>query len=390
MTSAPRILCVDDEPNVLSGLMRQLSWHYDVVTAISGTDALALIEAQGPFAAVISDMRMPGMDGATFLTAAREMSPDTTRLLLTGYADIDAAIKAVNDAGLFRFLTKPCPTPTLLGAVEAAVRQHELVTSERVLLQKTLRGAVAALTEALSMANPEIFGRATRVQRRIGEVLDALDTPEGERWAIDVAAVLAHLPVLTLPPETLSRWSAGQRLSADEEEMVRRLPATAERLIRGIPRLDQVADIVRYQRKGYDGSGQPADHVAGDDLPLGARLLKLVGDLDALEGRGHSTSEAIQLLRGRTGVYDPSLFEHLGHLLDDPSSAAPHILELTVAQLRSGMVIVEDVRSRTGVVVLSRGHEVNARVLDRLQNFDRGVGIHTPIRVVRQTRGDGV
>src|SRR5262245_17980905 len=108
MSDKPRILCVDDEPNVLEGLALHLRRKYEMSTAANGPDALALLEREGPPEVIISDMRMPGMDGATFLSKARQLYPDTVRMLLTGQSDMASAIKAVNDGQIFRFLTKPC------------------------------------------------------------------------------------------------------------------------------------------------------------------------------------------------------------------------------------------------------------------------------------------
>ena len=128
MTSATkirtRVLCVDDEPHVLEGLSLHLRRRYDVDTATSGGAGLDILKADATIAVVLSDMRMPGMDGASFLARAKEVAPDAVRLLLTGQADLDSAIAAVNEGQIFRFLTKPCPPPTLLGAVAAATEQH--------------------------------------------------------------------------------------------------------------------------------------------------------------------------------------------------------------------------------------------------------------------------
>ena len=163
--SRPRLLCVDDEPNVVDGISLHLRRAYDVVGAGGGDEGLRRLRDGAPFAVVISDMRMPGMDGATFLAHAREVAPDATRLLLTGHADLSDAIVAVNRGGIFRFLTKPCPPEELRQAVDAAAEQHRLVTAERVLLEQTVRGAVKALTDLLSLTSPVVFGRATRIRK---------------------------------------------------------------------------------------------------------------------------------------------------------------------------------------------------------------------------------
>jgi len=162
LETPPKILCVDDEPLILEGLTRQLRRNYQVKTAVGGEAALAVLEKESPFAVVISDMRMPGMNGAEFLKRSLKGWPDTVRMLLTGQTELDAAISAVNEGNIFRFLTKPCAPDALTSALTAAVNQYRLVTTERVLLEQTLHGSIKTLTDILALAQPTAFGRATR------------------------------------------------------------------------------------------------------------------------------------------------------------------------------------------------------------------------------------
>src|SRR5919204_6882078 len=160
----PRILCVDDEEFILDGLRDTLRRAFEVHTATGASEALAMLRKEpDAYAVVLSDMRMPGMFGSEFLREARTVAPNAVRMLLTGYADVDSAIRAVNDAQLFRFLTKPCEPEQLVRACIAALAQHRLITAERVLLEQTLRGSVNALVEVLALASPAAFGRAGRV-----------------------------------------------------------------------------------------------------------------------------------------------------------------------------------------------------------------------------------
>src|SRR5262245_61160663 len=199
----PRVLCVDDEPNVVEGLALTLRRKFDVATAEDGPSALALLREEPRTAVVISDMRMPGMDGATFLARVRELLPDTVRILLTGQTDLTSAIRAVNDGQLFRFLTKPCPPSNLLAVVEAAVKQHELQCAERILLEQTLHGSIRALTEVLALTNPLAFGRATRIKAHVSELATKLGLKE--RWQVEVASMLSQLGCITLPTETVEK-----------------------------------------------------------------------------------------------------------------------------------------------------------------------------------------
>jgi DNA-binding NtrC family response regulator len=128
------VLCVDDELEVLKGLKLHLKRQYVVHLAAGGTEGLEILRDNRHIAVILSDMRMPVMDGAGFLNAARSVAPESVRMLLTGYSDMQSAIAAVNEGQIFRFISKPCPPDQLLGAFSAAVAQHELIVAERVLL----------------------------------------------------------------------------------------------------------------------------------------------------------------------------------------------------------------------------------------------------------------
>ena len=166
----PIILCVDDEPRVVDGLAVHLRRDYQVLAANGGNSALQILKDKGAPAVIVSDMRMPGMDGATLLKHVKQLYPETTRILLTGEPGRDAAISAVNEAQIFRFLTKPCPPDQLRSAIEAGVIQHRLMIAEKVLLQETLIGCIKALIDILAITNPVAFGRSTRVKRLATEL----------------------------------------------------------------------------------------------------------------------------------------------------------------------------------------------------------------------------
>ena len=170
-----RILCVDDEPNILLAMERQLRKQFEIHTEVGPVLGLQAIAEKGPFVVVVSDLRMPVMDGIEFLTRVRAVSPNTVRVMLSGQADMDAAVAAVNQGNIFQFLTKPCPVDTLTRALNSAVEQHRLITAERELLEQTLRGSIAVLSEILSLVNPLAFGRAQRIRRYLVHTAAKLD-----------------------------------------------------------------------------------------------------------------------------------------------------------------------------------------------------------------------
>ncbi|PJB75350.1 MAG: hypothetical protein CO095_03830, partial [Armatimonadetes bacterium CG_4_9_14_3_um_filter_58_7] len=171
----PRVLCVDDEPQILEGLKLVLRKSFEVRTATSGEEALRQMDDNGPFTVILSDMRMPGVNGTQFLAEARARDPLAVRILLTGHADIEAAISAINEGWVFRFLLKPCERTALRLAFSDALRYHQLVASEKVLLEQTLRGAVEALMDVLSISHPLAAARSQRAAELVASMAESMD-----------------------------------------------------------------------------------------------------------------------------------------------------------------------------------------------------------------------
>jgi len=364
-----KVLCVDDEPHVLEGLALHLRRTCEVVVATSGRAGLEELARQGPFAVVLSDMRMPAMDGAAFLSQVREAAPDTTRMLLTGHADLQAAISAVNEGQIFRFLTKPCPPDQLRLAFDAAAEQHRLVTAERVLLEQTLHGSIKTLTDILSMTNPVAFGRATRIKKHVSELADALGMQN--RWQVEVAAMLSQLGSISLPEETAERFYNGQELSAQEKAMVARMPKVTEELLANIPRLEPVREILTEQ-------GTPLEAGRGKtDIPLGARILKIVVEFDELESRGLSVLLALDTMLGREGWYDPQILQAFVQIKGEQRV----VKEIPLQAVRVGMVFAEDVRTKAGILLVARGYEVTQSFIEKVRNFRKGL-VNEPLLVV--------
>jgi response regulator RpfG family c-di-GMP phosphodiesterase len=377
--SKPRVLCVDDEPLVLEGIAHTLRRGYDVVGVPSGKDALDLLARDGSVAVIVSDMRMPVMDGATFLGKARIVAPDATRILLTGQTELDSAIAAVNEGRIFRFLTKPCAPSALLSSVEGAAQQHRLVTAERVLLEQTLRGSIQMLTEVLALAAPGIFGQAMRIQRHAHELARKL--PDVQTWPIEVAAMLSQVGLVALPPSAIEKLQEGKPLAQSEQQAFDRIPSVAEKFIAGIPRLDEVRAALKLQRAPFDGAGAPPGGPRGKDLPLGARVLAIVCDFDRCEASGTQPALALDTMRSRRGRYDPELLDLFAATLGN-TTLEVEVLEVLARQVRTGMTFLEDVRTQSGMLLVARGHEVTPNLLERFHNFPASF-VREPLRVAR-------
>jgi response regulator RpfG family c-di-GMP phosphodiesterase len=377
-----KVLFVDDDLNLLASCERSFRRSFQVETAASGELALQKIAEHGPFAVVISDRQMPLMDGIQFLAIVKERAPDTVRLMLTGNADLEGAIKVVNEGNIFRFLTKPCSLEILSKALEDALAQYRLVVAEKNLLNKTLSGSIKLLTDILSIVEPQSFGRAQTMRETISNITKKLKTDND--WEIPLAIMLAPISNVTIPPELLIRARAGVSLSKVEEQIVSQLPETAARLLANIPRLEGVARIVRYQHKNYDGSGTPQDSVKGEALPLGSRLLKILTDLAQLQTVKVNRLQALNEMETRLGWYDPAMLdvvrEYYGVAITARDAARASI-SILIRDLAPGMVLRSNVETKDNTLILCAGHHITDTTLEKIKNFDLVSGIKEPIFV---------
>jgi len=373
-----KILCVDDEPNILEAYQRSLRKQFRIETASGGEQGLEAIAKNGPFAVIVADMRMPGMDGVQLLTKVREKAPDTVRIMLTGNADQRTAIDAVNEGWIFRFLTKPC-SPEILGkALAAGIEQYRLITSERELLQKTLTGSVKILTDILSLVNPTAFSRASRVRRLASEMAAQLKIQNP--WQVEIAAMLSQVGCVTIPEGALTKVYRGQSLTSDETRMFHAHPQVGHDLIAKIPRLESVATIIAYQEKLYNGEGVPRDDKCGEEIPVGSRILKVALDFDKLLSKQIGTAEAFAAIESKGDWYDPAVVKALRAVLAEEMKYQIKSVELE--QLTSGMILAEDVISSKGMVLIAEGQEVSPYLCKRMQNLASNGVVQGPVKVL--------
>jgi len=365
-----RILCVDDEPKVLEGLERLLHRKCSLLTATSGEEALRLLAGPEPIDVIVSDMRMPRMNGAALLAECRKRSPDTVRLLLTGQTDLESAISAVNDGHVFRFLTKPCPPPVFVEALTAALEQRRLITSERVLLERTLVGSMRALTEVLALVHPE-FGSTARQHERARKVAAYLQVPDA--WHVEVASMLSQVGYVVLPNDLLAKVHAGAELDSTERTMLARVPAVVDRILSLIPRLESVQELLKHKDRLFESIGAGPSR---SPIPIGSLILKALTDLAIEEARGADSARAQSILRSHRGWYDPAVLDAIGAVC---GLRLPATRELKLSELEVGMVLASDVSTRSAMLLVSRGHPVTTQLIERLRNFDLKFGVVQPI-----------
>jgi response regulator RpfG family c-di-GMP phosphodiesterase len=381
------ILAVDDEPLILRAYQRSLGEDFNLHTATGPEAALALLEAQ-EYAVILSDLKMPGMDGVAFLQKARRLRPDAVRMIISGHADMGDAISSVNQAGIFRLMLKPCAPEDVAQALTAGLEQYRLITAERQLLEGTLNGAIQALTDILSLLDAEAFGQAQLRRSLAREVALALKQAP---WSFEMAAQLAEIGRATLPPALNEKIKTHQPLTAAETHLVERIPEFSSRLLQRIPRLEAVTQAVLHQDKHFNGKGFPQNQIAGTAIPLEARVLHAVKALLTIVRKGTAPIEAITLMKHGPERYDPAVVLALyaglrvfqGAAKPAPGSAAAELspAAVSLAKLEAGMILRADVTSPTGLVLLGAGTRLTDAHLQRLHNFAQLNGITEPIAV---------
>ncbi|HWR03770.1 MAG TPA: HD domain-containing phosphohydrolase [Humidesulfovibrio sp.] len=377
-----KALFVDDDVNLLDSFRRQLRKKADLTIAEGAKAGIEAAARQGPFAVVISDYNMPGMNGVDMLRVIRHGSPDTVRVLLTGHADLEIAIQAVNEGNIFRLLTKPCPPETIEKVLDDAFRHHDLITAERELLEKTLTGSVAVLCDLISLVKPDVFGRVSRILPYLRGVSKRVADPRA--WETETAAMLSVVGFITLPDSLINKVEKGRPLTDAEMAQFLGHPAFGARLVAKIPRMDRVADIVAYQEKHFEGGGVPKDDMKGEQIPLGARILKAVVDFDILLANGMQKGEAMLKLERRKGVYDPAVLAALNQVISE--QARYTLQKVHLIGLAPGMIMAEDLYGQRGtetILLVAKGRELNETVIEFLIDNARTIKINQPVAVIQ-------
>lgn len=319
-----RILCVDDDPNVLQAYQRALRKRFQIEIALGGEEAL----------------------------------------------------EAVNEGHIFRFMTKPCPPETFAKVLEAGLAQYRLIRAERDLLSKTFSACVKVLTDVLSAVSPTAFGKASRVRQMVRQLCRELGL---NRWQIEVAAMLSQIGCVSIPEQILAKAYDGKELTPAERKLFEAHPLAGRQLIANIPRLDEVAEIIAYQRQRYDGRGFPGDGKREREIPLGSRILKVALDFDTLISAGYSNETALAEMNDQPGRYDPSVLAALGEVL--VITDAQVIRRMRVSELVDGLTLAEDIKTINGALVCARGQETTRSMRLRLRNYLANIGIQSSVKV---------
>jgi len=328
-----RVLIVDDDQNLLDSAARLLRGDMEIFTAASGKEALAVLDSCGPFAVIVSDLKMPGMDGIELLSRVSRSHPDTVRVLLTGHADMQAAIDAANLGYVYRFLTKPCPPEVLRLEVKNAVAFADLLRDQRELAvlkrcKVLLEGVVRGFSSLVEARDPYLAGHQQRVTALTLSIGREMGMTGGELETLRVAGLLHDIGKVYVPTDLLSRPGI---LREEELSVIQMHPEVGYEILKHLDQDWPVAVIVRQHHERMDGSGYPQG-LAGRFITQGARILAVADVVDAMcSQRPYRSSlgitkalEEIEKNRGR--LYDErvagiclELFRNKGYSLTEPS-----------------------------------------------------------------------
>ena len=366
-----KVLLVEAAANPLNPLGDQIAKHFDLTCAIGADEAVKAVRQSGPFAVVLTDHKLPRRDGPTLLDLIRTAYPHTVGLLMAGHNDLDLAVNAVMDGRAFRCVTKPLAPAALIRNIEAGLAQHKLLTAEQSFIEETMHGSVQALTEVLSLANPAAFGRSLRIQGLVRRLSGAMLIPQF--FEVDMAAMLSHIGCVSLPQAVLEKIRAGKELSSGERRLFESHPTIGAGLLAHIPRMELVAEIIRRQHARFD-----------ENPPFGARVLRVVLDYDLLVNRGLPAAAIFVQMNGVKGVYDPKVLNAFETTI--PVDQGYVRRRVTMRDLKTNMILEEDIVSVDGMLLLAKDAELNETNIYRLIESKNSFDIVEPVSVLVPAR----
>lgn len=323
-----KILIVDDEENNLALLHRTLRQYYDIVRTTSPEEALNILTEE-TIDIILSDHKMPEMDGVEFLKKSSEIKPSCVRLLVTAYSDSKILIDAINDAKIYRYVKKPWEPSELLMVVGSAVEYYQLKQDTDKLvydLKELFSGTVNSIIETLDAKDSFTLGRSRRVTFLALKIANYLNLSGPELGKLELAGLLHDIGMIGVGEETLNKTGA---LTNEEVEAIKKHVTYGVKILEDIKQLKEVVEIIKHHHERFDGSGYP-DGIKGDEIPLGSRIIAVADTYDGMvskrsyrEGLEHDSS--LKLIEEQSGrQFDPIVIQAFKAVIND---ALPEILQ---------------------------------------------------------------
>ncbi|HHL39231.1 MAG TPA: response regulator [Deltaproteobacteria bacterium] len=395
-SGTPAVLIVDDEESILNSLRRLLRRErYEVLTARSGAEGMEIIEGRDDIGVVVSDHMMPGMNGVEFLSQVRLLSPHTVRMMLTGYADRDASIAAINRGGVERYITKPWDDGEMRLVIADALKRFELARENRRLTELTARqneqlrelnlnlekkvelktrtirenffSFIKIFADLMEMHDPNLGGHSKRTARHATRLASALGLDTGDVELIESAALLHNIGFVGMPRGLADREI--DTLTDDERALVVHAPVLAQRLLRRIDTLRQVGVIIRSLHENYDGTGYP-DGLRHEEIHIGSRIIAAAKRYDRLTFVSELTPRAaVETMKKERGtVLDPEIVNALADIVgaDDVETRWEAI---PLSKMKPGMVLLKDLRTGRGRLLAASRTRLTETIIERIHNF---------------------
>lgn len=396
------ILFIDDNMDLIQDLAQHFFNKYNVVTAQDGEEGLKIIERQGPFAAVICNIKMPGMDGVTFLYKVRKLSPNTRRIIMSSVADHETLIRVINKARIYHFVQKPCPTAMLEMIMDKAVDRYRFISAQRDIIDQTINSVTQAYRDILAMTNPVAYSRSSRVASIVAQMAKQLSLANS--WLYELAGMLSQVGCVRIPVETMEKVFTNQTLNSIDQKLLSEYPRWSYELVKDLPKMDMASEMILKQKEDFTGpklsvaptlSDEEKEAIEAGTMPkpepfdpylrenltefgdiklrppneVGAELLKVAVDFETLISSGHDIEGAIEALKNRNKdtVYNPLIINTLSKI--KLPEVQKKIIEIPINQLSKHMTFEHDVLSKCGALLARKGKSYNATYQELFEKY---------------------
>ncbi len=358
-----KVLFVDDDPNILRALKRDLWGEFNVLTAVGALEGLKVLANESPVEVVVSDMTMPVMNGLIFLRRVQNEYPNCIRVVLTGNADLDIAVKAVNQGQVFKYLQKPSNTENIINVIKESIEKYDQNKAEKQLLESTFQSTINVLIDIMALINPVSFSRTNRIKYFVTKLVNFLKLPNA--WQYEVAAMLSQIGSVTVPPEIMEKLYSIEEFTEAESKMLRSIPETGYNLISKIPRMNTIALIIANQMLEYKADEDRIEDITTPEI-IGGYILRISYDFDSFLSKCFTHREAYLELERNKNVYHPVLLDLIKKI--KPPEMQKKKTMVAIRKLMVGMILENDVKTKHGVLLAKKGQKISSTMKTMFEN----------------------
>jgi CheY-like chemotaxis protein len=392
-----KVLFVDDDTELLSSFERNLRKTFNITTATSGMKGIEILKEDNQFACIVSDFKMNQLNGVEFLSIAKDIAPNTPRILLTGFADLKNSMDAINRANIYRLLTKPIPIDNLAKIINEALESYRLIELEKEMMDKTLKSTIKMLIDVLSISQPLAIQHSKSMLKVISRTAAKINIKK--IWEAEISAMLSNLGAIAIPKNIIDKKLRGEVLDSVSDGMIKSIPETGYKLINNIPHLTRIAKIILNQNIDNLNINELSPDY--DVFRIG-HILRIVNDYDIKLKRGVNANEIISMFKENSDLYDSATVSALeesiseikneeyilrrnrvnnlaGSLAKDKFKDS--ILDIMISRLEPGMTLASPIKDDRGRIILSKGYELNELIITKIKNLSTQIKLIEPVRI---------